>query len=118
MKQNSPLFIRRSGKKFNEILLKYIVFEKNDNGLLLECEVKNGDAYHPISFCIDFRELNLLLGKIYNTLGLHQVSDLVSEHIFDNNQSICELDFTQHFGAPISLKEFSFSGTYHELKAA
>jgi len=118
MQNKSPLFIRKNGKKFGEILLKYIVFEKNDNGLLLECEIKDGDQSQPASFCIDFRELNLLLGKIYNTIGLNHVSELVSEHIFANNQSICELDFTKHLGSPIRLTDFSFSGTYHELKAA
>jgi hypothetical protein len=101
---------------YESVHINYIVFEKNDDGLLLECEIeKNNNRFHT-TICIDFYELNRLMGILSSVHDL-DIYGLISEHIVSNTNSVCEVDLIKELGHPLTLKNYAFN-TIKTLKSA
>jgi hypothetical protein len=95
---------------YDQISINYIVYEQNDDGLLLDCQIeKNSKSYHS-TICIDFYELNRLIGVIYAQHNI-DIYGLISEHIVSNDNAICEVNLTKELGQPITINDFSFNST-------
>jgi len=101
---------------YGQVSINYIVYEKNDDGLLLDCLIsKDNKTYHS-TICIDFCELNRLIGVIYAQHNI-DIYGLISEHIVSSDNAICEVNLVKELGHPITLKNYSFESN-HLLKTA
>ena len=116
MKVTKPFYQRSKFNSYESLTLNYIVFEKNDDGLLLECDVVKNNTSYSTTICIDFKELNRLMGVINHQTGF-DVYSLISEHIISSDNAICELNFQKELGSPIELFNYAFQSTHHLLRA-
>lgn len=116
MKSTKPLYLRSKQNNYQQLTINYIVYEQNDDGLLLECDILKDNTSYSTTICIDFKELNQLIGSINYQTGV-DVYDLISEHIVSSNNAICELNFTKELGHPIKLNNYTFNSTHHLLRA-
>ena len=98
------------------ISINYIVYEKNDDGLLLDCQIEKEDKSYHTTICIDFCELNRLIGVIYAQHDI-DIYSLISEHIVSNNNSICEVNLIKELGHPITINNYSFNQTLQLRRA-
>lgn len=92
---------------YERLSINYIVYEKNDDGLLLDCEILRNDKRFHSTICIDFYELNRLIGIISAQHDI-DIYGLISEHIISNNNAICEVNLVKELGHPIMLENYSF----------
>ncbi len=94
--------------KFDSININYMVYEKNDDGLLLICEVaKNGKNYNA-NFSIDFNQLNTLISSI-PFLNRELLTDLISSKLLSSSAFMSELDVTNELGKPIALYNYTLN---------
>jgi len=101
---------------YDQISINYIVYEKNDDGLLLDCQIeKNNNSYHS-TICIDFCELNRLIGVIYAQHNI-DIYGLISEYIVSSENAICEVNLTKELGHPLTINNYSFNSS-NQLRQA
>ncbi len=100
----------------DSVSLNYIVYEKSDDGLLVDCEITRNEKRFHSTVCIDFHELNRLIGVIS---AQHEIDiyDLISEHIISSDNAICEVNLEKAIGHAIVLRDFQFN-TLELRKAA
>jgi len=112
-----PTFIKGKATEYKQIAINYIVYEKNDDGLLLECEITQNSHTYLTNICIDFFELNRIIGWLSGSQNPVNLHELISENIIDNTNAICELDIRKELGQPLLLNDYSFDSTYHLMRA-
>lgn len=111
-----PLYQRAKTAYYEQISINYIVYERNDDGLLLECEINSNGKKYQTNICIGFQELNRLIGVAARENGI-DIYDLISEHIVSSNNSICEVNLEKELGHPLTLMNYSFDSTHHLMRA-
>lgn len=116
MNTAKPLYTRSKTQNYDAISINYIVYEKEDDGLLLDCSITNNGKNYLTNICIDFCELNHLIGVVNREMGV-DIYDLISEHIIDSNNAICEVNLVKELGHPITLNDYAFDTTHHLLRA-
>ena len=89
------------------IFINYIVYERNDDGLLLDCEIETNNHRFHSTICIDFQELNRLMGILSSQHDI-DIYELISEHIVSNDNSVCEVNLLKELGRPVVLHDHSF----------
>lgn len=90
--------------KRGKMEIQFIVYEKNDDGVLLACKVyKNGKTYYT-NIGLNFQELNNLIGKIPSVNGV-DFADLITTELFSNDDEISEINLKAKIGQPIMLNE-------------
>jgi len=77
--------------------IHFIVYERNDDGLLLACKVFKGGKSYFTNISINFNELNNLMGKIPTINGV-DVSELITNELFSNNDEISEINLKNKLG--------------------
>lgn len=108
MNKVKSLFERSLILGYEAIHINYIVYEKNDDGLLLDCVIEKNDTRFHSTICIDFYELNRLMGVLSSVHDI-DIYGLISEHIVSNTNSICEVNLIRELGHPVTLKNYAFS---------
>ena len=90
--------------KGSKMEIQFIVYERNDDGLLLACKVfKAGKSYFT-NISINFNELNNLIGKIPTINGI-DVSELITNELLTNNDEISEINLKNKLGQTIMIND-------------
>ena len=84
--------------------IQFIVYERNDDGLLLACKVFKGSKNYFTNISINFNELNNLMGKIPIINGI-DVSELITNELLSNNDEISEINLKNKLGQTIVINE-------------
>lgn len=84
--------------------IHFIVYERNDDGLLLACKVFKGGKSYFTNISINFNELNNLIGKIPAINGIN-VSELITTELFSNSDEISEINLKNKLGQSIILND-------------
>jgi len=82
--------------------IQFIIYERNDDGLLLACKVYKGGKSYFTNISINFNELNVLMGKLPSINGI-EMSDLITNELFSSNDEICEINLQSKLGQTIQL---------------
>ena len=88
--------------KGSKMEIQFIVYERNDDGLLLVCKVHKKGKNYCTNISIDFNELNNLMGKIPSINGIH-VSELITSELLESNDQISEINLKSKLGQSITL---------------
>ena len=107
MSRIRSLYKSSSENYHQRIFINYIVYERNDDGLLLDCEIETNNRRFHSTICLDFQELNRLMGVLSSQHGI-DIYELISEHIVSNDNSVCEVNLLKELGHPIVLQDYSF----------
>lgn len=91
--------------KGSKMEIHFIVYERNDDGLLLACTVYKGGKSYFTNISINFNELNILMGKIPTVNGIN-VAELITSELFSNGDEICEINLKSKLGQSIKLNEY------------
>ena len=85
------------------VFINYIVYEQNDDGLLLECEIESSGNRFYSTICLRFPELNQLMGVLSSQHNI-DLYELISEHCISNNHSVCEINLLKKLGHPLVIR--------------
>jgi len=108
--------INTRSKVYDRLDLEYLVYEKNDDGLLLICTAYINEKAYATSFTINFNELNDLIAKITEFYQM-DVYDLIIDNLFNTQTNISEVDFVKETGDVASLTNYSFAHYNNALVA-
>jgi len=114
MKTNT-LLVNGTNHNYEQININHIVYEQNDDGLLIDCNVKRNKKAYRTNFCIDFKELNNIICKAYNKIDSLKLTELISDKLFGSSSPISDLNIKKQLGESIKLNNYSFQGNYQEL---
>ena len=110
--------IKKGNKlSFEKLTLVSIIYEREDDGFLLECEVENAKGNIRKQFSIDFHEWNNILGKIKDPFINNRLQDIISEKLFNGAAWINTIYLPEFFGKSIGILHYNFENTYYELRA-
>ena len=91
--------------KGSKMEIRFIIYERNDDGLLLACKVFKGGKSYFTNISINFNELNNLMGKIPTINGIN-VSQLITDELLSNNDEISEINLKNKLGQSIVLNDY------------
>ena len=106
MNRIRSLYITAPENFYRRIFINYIVYERNDDGLLLDCEIETNNHRFHTTICLDFQELNRLMGVLSSQHDI-DLYELISEHIVSDDNSVCEVNLLKELGHPIVLQDYS-----------
>lgn len=90
--------------KSYKIEINYIVYEKNDDGILLICTVYGSGKSYKTNISIDFDELDEVLALI-NSSNQVDLYELISSRLLNSNDFISEVNLTSTFGKSIFISD-------------
>ncbi len=92
--------------RYDKITINYMVYEKNDDGLLLSCTVCIENKCFDTNISVDFTELNHLMGAIASE-NRSELYDLISNDLLGSNDFISELNLLDKFGCGLVLEDLN-----------
>jgi|SRR5690606_11269104 len=117
MKTQENTFRKGRAKSYSKISIETIVYEKYDDGFVLECEVETGNVLKKKTFSIDFFEWNNILGKIKDPFLSTRLQEVISEMAFNSKDWITTIVLPTVFGNQIEIEDYDFENQYMELRA-
>ena len=84
--------------------IQFIVYERNDDGLLLACKVFKGAKSYFTNISINFNELNNLIGKLPRVNGI-DFSELITNELLTNHDEISEINLKNKLGQTIMIND-------------
>lgn len=97
MKKLSNLFDKEILKQLPKLEIVGIVFERNDDGLLLECELNSKNGISKINLEVDFYQWQLALSNLKDGFLALRLESLVHDMI-QKVDWISELNLKKVFG--------------------
>ncbi len=116
MKTAQNLFDKQTSKQFKNIEIDTIVYERNDDGLLLECSVDTKEGKVQRNLEISFNQWEFLLAHLKDSFLANRLEKMVSDMV-DTVDWIAELPLKSLLGRPAQLKKLNTSAQYHVLRA-
>ena len=117
MKTITGSFRKGKNKGFDKMHIDTIVYEKNDDGLVLECEIEHNSKTSRRSISIDFYEWNNILGKIADPFLSSRLQEIISEMAFNSVEWITEIRLPNILGKQVEVANYDFENQYFELRA-
>jgi len=87
-----------------KIEINYIVYEKNDDGILLICTVIGRGKSYKTNISIDFDELDEII-RLINSSNQVDLYELISSELFGSNSFISEVNLQAKLGKSIFIAE-------------
>ena len=84
--------------------IQFIVYERNDDGLLLACKVFKGGKSYFTNISINFNELNNLIGKLPR-INVIDFSQLITNELLTNQDEISEINLKNKLGQTIMIND-------------
>jgi hypothetical protein len=91
-------------EKYESVTLQHIVYEANDNDLLLSCKITNLGKSYFTHFTIDFSGLNQLI-SFFAKKGF-DIYEILTQRLLESNERFREFDFQRYLGENATLSTF------------
>jgi len=102
---------------FDHIQLEAIVYEKGDDGLLINGKALVEGRYVEKYFSIDFSEWNIVLGRVEDISVSEHLQEVCADHISEMPNDIVHIDISDHFNDVVILTHKSEDHQLYELCA-
>lgn len=87
-----------------KIEINFIVYEKNDDGVLLICTVYGATKTYQTNISIDFSDLDEIIALI-NSTNQVDLYELISNDLFNSSSLISEINLPSALGKSIYINE-------------
>ena len=87
-----------------KIEINFIIYEKNDDGVLLICTVHGSNKFYKTNISVDFNELDEIVALI-NAEDQTALYDLISDDLLNSKSLISEINIQSRFGKSIVINE-------------
>lgn len=90
---------------YDSIEISHLVYEKNDDGLLMACKIEKNNKKYYTNLSISFTQFNQIISKLL--LNGIDIADELAARLFQNNNFVSEVNLSTINGENIVLRDFS-----------
>lgn len=90
---------------YDSIEISHLVYEKDDDGLMMACKIENNNKKYYTNLSISFTQFNEIISKLLQQ-GI-DIYDELATSLFESNSFVSEVNLASINGENIVLNDFS-----------
>lgn len=90
---------------YDSIEISHLVYEKDDDGLMMSCKIETNNKKYYTNLSISFIQFNQIISKLLQS-GI-DIYDELTTKLFQNHNFVSEVNLSSINGESIILKDFS-----------